>query len=328
MSLNLLIDGNFLLNKNIYPLLKTNQLYGYLHRSLENSLNKFTSLYTFNNIFFISDKGKSWRRNIYPNYKANRIKDESIDWEFIYIAYEEFKQNLPKNVKLLELDEIEGDDWIYYITTKYNQQNYSNIIISNDYDVKQLLYKCPENKWINIMINEFSNREKIFLPNGYDLYMNNLKKNKSNDPFELDDNDSIYTFLENLILKREPIASIANESVFTKIVSGDKSDNIVSPLKNITIKMNKRSGIGEKGAIKILNKYKEEFGELNYLDKDFCDNIADLMLESKGYNISYLKEVSTILNLNLDLILFDRIPNNIRNKIENHFNSIFNKVET
>ena len=231
--INCIIDGNFILNKNIYPLIKTNQLYGYLHRSLENTLNKFSSMYAFDNIYFISDMGKSWRTELYPEYKGNRIKDESIDWEFIFIAYNEFKQSLPKNIKVLELEGIEGDDWIYHITKLSNKTGYSNIIISNDYDLKQLLYKCPENKWINIMINEFANREKVFLPNGYELYLNHLKKNKSNDPFELDDYDSIYQFLDNLIIKREPVITNSIESIFTKIISGDKIITNNNPCSNL-----------------------------------------------------------------------------------------------
>ena len=42
--------------------------------------------------YFISDsKSWSWRKSIYDEYKGNREKDTTIDWDFIFSVYSEFK---------------------------------------------------------------------------------------------------------------------------------------------------------------------------------------------------------------------------------------------
>ena len=60
----------------------------------------------FTNFVFASDHGSSWRKTIFPEYKANRKekRDETLDWKFIYQMYEEFKEELERDtsVKVLQ----------------------------------------------------------------------------------------------------------------------------------------------------------------------------------------------------------------------------------
>ena len=59
MRLNLILDGNFILNKNVFTLHKNNLLFGALQRSLENTISNYKKLYPFQNIYLVSDsKGK------------------------------------------------------------------------------------------------------------------------------------------------------------------------------------------------------------------------------------------------------------------------------
>ena len=319
--MNLLIDGNYILHKNIYPLQKANQLYGMLHRSLETTLSTYRNWYPFDNIFFISDSNESsWRKEMYHDYKGNRKKDDTIDWEFVYIAYNEFKQSLPKHVKVIEGNNIEGDDWVWYIANKYNIIGDSNIIVSNDYDIKQLVKSNIDPFWINIMVNEIWGKEKIFLPLNYKLYLNNIKSNFSNDIFDLNDNNSLYSFLDSFILKREISIVDPKEALFLKVISGDASDNILSPYK-AKGKTGKVRGIGAAGAKKLYDSYLKEFGDLNTFDTDFADNSADLILEAKKLQINHLDEISKNIKTNLNLIELDRIPSDIIEKMKNKFDA-------
>lgn len=318
--LNLIIDGNFLLNRFVFPLVKANQLYGLLHRSLEKSISNYRTWYPFNNIFFVSDSSGSWRKKIYGEYKANRSKDSEIDWDFVYVAYDEFKKSLPKHIKVLEQDLIEGDDWIWGVVKKSNELGYSNLIISNDYDIKQLIdLSISDKSWINLMTNEFYGKEKVFLPTNYHLFLDYLNNNKSNDIFNLDDNQQIFNFLESFILRRD--INIVNnlESLFVKIVSGDKSDNINSVYQAKTAN-GKTRGIGDKGAKKLWDIYIKEFGSFRLSDSDISDNIADIILESKGMSLSGLEKVSKSVHNNMLLTCLDLIPNNIKTIIDSKIN--------
>lgn len=324
--INLIIDGNYLLLKNTFVLAKHNSLYGMLHKSLEKTLSSYRSLYSFDNIFFVSDSKSSWRKNIYPDYKASRKKDDSIDWEFVYTAYNEFKNDLPKNVKVLESNSIEGDDWTHYLVDKYNKEGYSNLIISNDYDIKQLVECSSSPFYINIMSNEIFNREKVFIPHNYSIYMNFLKENFSTDIFELNDNNTLYNFLDSFILKRDIHLTDKDEALFLKVISGDASDNIKSPYQAIQSN-GKIRGIGDSGAKKLYELYIKEFGEVNFSDTDFSDNISDLILETKKLPNDNLKIISDRVKSNLNLIRLSQMPQNIKDTMNNHFNSLFTKQE-
>jgi uncharacterized protein (DUF111 family) len=94
MQLNLIIDGNFLLHKLVFPLINTKTLYGDLMNALNVNFSKFVDMYPYHQIWFVSDSKKSWRKNVYPEYKENRVRDDSIDWEFIFNTYTEFKNSL------------------------------------------------------------------------------------------------------------------------------------------------------------------------------------------------------------------------------------------
>jgi len=320
--INLIIDGNFLLNRLVFPLAKANQLYGLLHKSLEKSVNNYRTWYPFNNIFFVSDSKASWRKNLYSEYKANRKKDADIDWEFVYIAYDEFKQSLPKHIKILEQESIEGDDWIWGIVKQSNKLGYSNLIMSNDYDIKQLIDKSISDKsWINIMSNEYFGKEKVFVPDSYEVYLDRLQSNRSNDIFNLDDNAQLYNFLESFILKRDINVVNNLESLFIKIVSGDKSDNINSAYQAKT-STGKLRGIGDKGAKKLWDIYIKEFGDFKISDSDISENIADIILESKGMSINNLEKVSKAVRDNMLLTCLDFIPNDIKSIIDSKINLV------
>lgn len=317
MKINLIIDGNYILNKNTFALNKMKMLYGELQNSLERSLDTCKSWYHFDNIYLVSDSGKhSWRKKLYPEYKGNRSKSEEIDWEFVFTCYNEFKDTIPPNVELLEEDMVEGDDWISYIVHESNKKGFSNIIVSNDYDLKQLINFSLDKMAINIMTNEMFNREKVFLPQNYSVYISQLRReSKVVDLFNLNDDNEFLNFLNKFIEKREIHESLSVECLITKMISGDKSDNITSAYQSLT-KTGKIRGIGEAGAKKLYNKYIEEFGEINLNDDDLLENIADLVREYKKAKYSEMDKIIEKLDLNMKLISLFKLPKNIKNIIK------------
>ena len=258
MEINIVIDGNYILMKNIFALKKMNELYGNLEVSLHASLKKFMVLYPFANVFLVSDSGTSWRKNIYPEYKANRTKSDEIDWDFVFQAYTNFKADLPKRVTLYECPNIEGDDWISHLIR--TNPTTSTLIISNDHDLKQLINFNNINKSMVFMSNEMYSNTKVFMPQNYHLFLSHIRDTISDNIFEVNDEDEYIRFILDFIKIRNIDIVNPIESFITKLIKGDKSDNIKSVF--ITKSKNgKDRGIGDAGAQKIYNNYVSEFGE-------------------------------------------------------------------
>ena len=321
MLLNCIIDGNYILSRLVFTLHKNNLLYGALSQSLENSILNYKKFYPFTNVYLVSDsKERSWRKELHQNYKSNRKKDSDIDWSFVYKAYDEFKQNV-KGVKLLEYPRIEGDDWIAFLVQKSNQKKQSNFIVSNDHDIKQLIRFNLENEWINFMSNEMYNQEKIFLPKNYQIFLNKVSNKNNDDIFNLNDNTEFLSLMSRFTNKYQ-LNEIDNmESLITKIISGDTSDNISSVYQ--TNKSGKVRGIGIKGAFSIYENYLSEFGEPSLSDPDLFENIADLICEKKKVSKSNISSIVDRINQNMKLIdlRVESFPDEIVKNMEKVYNT-------
>jgi 5'-3' exonuclease len=301
MICDLIIDGNYILSKNTFTLHKNNLLFGALHKSLENTVNNYRKWYPFANVYLVSDsKEKSWRKQLTTNYKATRKKDSDIDWTFVYGAYGEFKDSMKGLVKVLEAPHVEGDDWISFLVTKANNEGRSAIIVSNDYDIKQIVNYGLDPLYINIMTNEMYNKEKLFLPKNYQIFLNKVSKLPSDDIFSLNDNTDFLLLLDKFINKYEINEINPIESLMVKIISGDTSDNIGSVWS--IVKNGKKRGIGAKGAQSIYDEYITEFGEVNLGDPDLYENIADLICEKKKLSKTQIESIVENIKGNMRLI--------------------------
>ena len=321
MLLNLIIDGNYILSRLVFTLHKNNLLYGALSQSLENTIISYKKLYPFTNIYLVSDsKEKSWRKNLNSNYKATRKKDTDIDWSFVYKVYDEFKQNI-KGARILESPRIEGDDWIAFLVHKNNQNNQSNFIVSNDYDIKQLIKFDIENEWINFMSNEMYNQEKIFLPKNYQIFINKIKGKSNDDIFNLNDNTEFLNLMFRFINKYNLNEIDSIESLMIKIISGDTSDNIQSVYQ--TSKSGKIRGIGAKGAQSIYDSYLVEFGEPSLQDPDLFENIADIICEKKKVSKTNIQPIVSRIQENMKLI--DLRVYNFPPEIVDSMNNVYNQ---
>jgi len=321
MLTDLIIDGNFVLSKLVFTLHKNNILYGALNQALANTISGYRKLYPFTNVYLVSDsKEKSWRKKLTQNYKGTRKKDTDIDWPFVYIAYGEFKESL-KGARVLEYPHIEGDDWISHIVEDSNSKGRSTMIISNDYDIKQLIKYSIDPLWINMMSNEMYNKEKIFLPENYQIFMNKIESLPNDNIFNMNDNFTFITLIKRLLNQYSLHEVNYVESLVIKLISGDKSDNIDSVWVQ-TNKNGKKRGIGEKGAQSIYGQYKEEFGEADIDDVDLFENLADLICEKKKISkqkidiiVDNIKDNSKLIDLRTD-----KLPVEISNKMKEIFN--------
>jgi 5'-3' exonuclease len=320
MICDLVIDGNYILSKLVFTLHKNNLLFGALHKSLENAINNYRKWYPFANVYLVSDsKEKSWRKQLTKAYKANRKKDNDIDWNFVYSAYDEFKQSMSNLVTILEAPNVEGDDWISFLTSKANLEGRSTIIVSNDHDIKQIVGYSVEPLWINIMTNEMYNKEKLFMPKNYQIFISEVKNLPNDDIFNLNDNSDFLILLNRFLTKYEIIEIDPMESLVVKIISGDQSDNIGSVWSQV--KNGKKRGIGSKGAKTIYDNYLVEFGEVNLKDPDLYENIADLICEKKKLSKTQIESIVENIQGNVKLIdlRLENLPKEIIEKMENKF---------
>lgn len=322
MLVDLIIDGNYILSKLVFTLHKNNLLFGALHKALENNISNYRKWYPFANIYLVSDsKEKSWRKQYTSAYKATRKKDTDIDWNFVYETYGDFKKTIT-GCKVLEAPNVEGDDWISFLVEKANGEGRSTIIISNDYDIKQKVSYGLDPLYINIMSNEMYNREKLFLPNNYQIFLNKVSNLPNDNIFELNDNSEFLEMMNRFIEKYEVNEINPIESLMIKIISGDQSDNI-SSVWSVT-KNGKKRGIGAKGAKGIYDSYIEEFGEINLLDPDLHENIADLICEKKKLSKSKIEEIVENIEGNFKLIdlRLHNLPLEILEKMESAYGNI------
>lgn len=323
MLVDLIIDGNYILSKLVFTLHKNNLLFGALHKSLENTISNYRKWYPFANIYLVSDsKEKSWRKQYTSGYKATRKKDTDIDWNFVYETYGEFKKGIAAGCKVLEAPHVEGDDWISFLVERANKESRSTIIVSNDYDIKQIVNYGLDPLYINIMSNEMFNKEKLFLPKNYQIFLNKVSKLPNDDIFELNDNSEFLALMDKFITKYELNEINPIESLMIKIISGDQSDNI-SSVWTVT-KNGKTRGIGAKGAKGIYDSYIEEFGEINLSDPDLNENIADLICEKKKLSKSKIEEIVENIKGNFKLIdlRLHNLPEEILEKMTNSYENI------
>lgn len=320
MKLSLIIDGNFIAVKNAFTLNNYKLLYGGLYKALLDNINRAKELYNWENVFFVADGKPSWRKDVYKEYKANRIKGDELDWDFVFKTLDEvIKEINDKNIAITFCEpKIEGDDWISCICAKNNKINIGNVVFSADRDMLQLLNYSSKNNWINFQIDDTQTRETTFIPEGYELVMSKLEKNNNLDIFDLSqvgiDFNSFFTKITSWNTK------IVNpkQSLFVKLIHGDKSDNINSIYESMT-KTNKIVNIGEDGAISIWNKFNEMNTFTGTKDHMLFDNIVNALsiVKKKELTSEELNNIKNRLDRNIKLIELSprHLPNDIAETI-------------
>ena len=99
---------------------------------------KFVS--EFGELILCCDDRKTWRKDIFPNYKASRKKTRaatSIDWEKLYECLNQLKEEFTEwfPYKLIQVEKAEADDVIAILVGLINERS---LILSSDKDFVQL----------------------------------------------------------------------------------------------------------------------------------------------------------------------------------------------
>ena len=99
---------------------------------------KFVS--EFGELILCCDDRKTWRKDIFPNYKASRKKTRaatSIDWDNLYESLNQLKEELIEwfPYKLVQVEKAEADDIIAVLVELINERS---LILSSDKDFVQL----------------------------------------------------------------------------------------------------------------------------------------------------------------------------------------------
>lgn len=276
IQLNLVIDGNYQLYRSVFILHKLKTLYGDLETLLLNEYNNLTNAYPFHIIYFISDSKKSWRKTYLSDYKGKRKKDENIDWEFVFDTFNKFKETIKgrHNCLLYQIDPFEGDDIIAHIVNETNKEGTSNLIVSNDGDLHQLLRFSTTDNYINLIYNHKFQDEKMYVPKNYSIFLKHVEDTTEGDIFDLNDDIDFINYFDKITNKAKIVTIDNEESYFKKLVAGDDGDNILSVVKfTRDIK-----GIGAKGAETVYSMYKQKFpNEIDFDSEEFITNLVDIL---------------------------------------------------
>ena len=317
MKVSLVIDGNYLLHKDVYTLINEKTLYGDLPVLLNNNLNTLVHLYPFDSIYFISDSKMRWRQDYFSDYKQNRVKDDKVDWEFIFKTYNNFKKELKEmsHVNFYEIDWVEGDDIISYIVKKNNESGISNFIMASDGDLHQLLHFDLGLEYINLMYNFKLSDERCYLPENYNIFLKEMRDNIGSNLFDMNDDDEFLDFLEKLTNKSKIKEVSPEESLFCKLVAGDRKDNVPSVYKKGA------RGIGEAGSKSIYKLYKETNQEIIDFDSEnFINSLTEIISYSKKITEQEVKdEIKNNLIRNRKLLKLDEnyLPTALKEQVVN-----------
>lgn len=85
-------------------------------------------------------EGKSWRKDVYPEYKAHRVKkrtESEVNWDEMYVVINDLSDALRDQfaIKAIKVDRAEGDDVIAALVRNSSEKS---LIVSSDKDFKQL----------------------------------------------------------------------------------------------------------------------------------------------------------------------------------------------
>lgn len=130
-----------LLGKHTNTELDENMLRHMILNSIRRYKVKFADKY--GEMIIACDDKNTWRRDIFPYYKANRKEDRDnseLDWNLIFAALGKIKEELKEffPYRVIQVDRAEADDVIGTLAKAFSTTNEKVLILSGDRDFKQL----------------------------------------------------------------------------------------------------------------------------------------------------------------------------------------------
>lgn len=228
---------------------------GLLLTIVMNSLKSSQKLFETDHYVMCFDGG-SWRKEYYPDYKGNREKRKELmnpkereKEDIIHQVMDELEEYFREytNVTVLKENKIEGDDFIARWVQLHDMENFEHIIISRDYDFKQLV----------------KDNISLYDPVSHTLYTTNgvfFKDGRKPAQGQLTTELYGETWKVKIEEKTDkPMVFDPEWELFFKCIRGDKGDNITSAYPRVT-KKKMREAFENKGLVKWNNFINEKWG--------------------------------------------------------------------
>ena len=144
----ILLDNNQLIVSNIFQLNKQNlegeDKENLLRHMLLNTYRIYRSKFFkhFGELVICHDSSNCWRKDIFPEYKGNRKKNQKksdMDWDEVHDLMDSIRNDVEKYLpyKNIKVERAEADDVIYSLCKNYHDKE-DILIVSNDKDFQQL----------------------------------------------------------------------------------------------------------------------------------------------------------------------------------------------
>jgi len=348
----LIIDGNYFVHSRLFvlPRPKKEQLLGdkdgqeqFMRKLCIDFASEVRKMTPFVDQIVVAVDSKSWRKDLFPTaeYKGTRVADSSVNWENVFNVYTEFQDILAKQgVIIHKVPGAEADDILFGWSTQLNNEGKNCIVWTGDRDLIQLVNYNDATDAYTLWY--YNSKRKLLAFEGFEALINKPNEVEiSNDDllFNMGSADVLNSQLKgdfiNWIDKNGVEIEEINcdDFIFSKILQGDKSDNIqsvVSWTKRTSSGSIRNYSITEKQALQILEKYREIEGNF-HIDHFFSEvqvkTIVDMIHEVVGK--STIDEIRLKFNQNLDLMLlhYNTIPGGIQKAIYDEIDKDF-KVET
>lgn len=348
----LIIDGNYFVHSRLFvlPRPKKEQLLGdrdgqeqFMRKLCIDFASEVRKMTPFVDQIVVAVDSKSWRKDLFPaaEYKGTRVADSSVNWENVFNVYTEFQDILAKQgVIIHKVPGAEADDILFGWSTQLNNEGKNCIVWTGDRDLIQLVNYNDATDAYTLWY--YNSKRKLLAFEGFETLIN-----KPNE-IQISNDDLLFnmgsTDVLNEQLKGDFINWIAKNGVeieeincddfiFSKILQGDKSDNIqsvVSWTKRTSTGSIRNYSITEKQATQILEKYREIEGNFHidhFFSEEQVKTIVNMIHDVVGK--STIDEIRLRFNQNLDLMLlhYNTIPGGIQKAIYNEIEKDF-KVET
>lgn len=344
----LIIDGNYFVHSRLFvlPRPKKEQLLGdrdgqeqFMRKLCIDFASEVRKLTPFVDQIVVAVDSKSWRKDLFPaaEYKGTRVSDNSVNWENVFNTYTEFQAILAKRgVIIHKVPGAEADDILFGWSTQLNNEGKNCIVWTGDRDLIQLVdYNKATDAYTLWYYN--SQRKLLAFEGFQELLESAGTTSMSNDDmlFNMSSNevmnDKLKEDLQSWVLKNGVKIEEINcdDFIFSKILQGDKSDNIQSVVtwtKRTNTGSIRNYSITEKQALQILEKYRETEGNFHidhFFSSNQVDTIVALIHEVVGK--STIEEIRVRFNQNLDLMLlhYNTIPEGILKSIYNEIDKDF-----
>lgn len=278
MAKNLLLDLNNLYSRVKYAVHEsdTKMYVSLVCNGVFNMIRESYNRFTPDNVIAFCDGNRSWRKDYYSRYKANRVKKDLTPKELEQdeAALEFLRNGLVPLLKektaipVIEGESLEADDLI--ATFVLDHPNDYNIIATTDNDFVQLLNETT------VLYNSMTNR-LITCAGVYDLQ---LKK-----PIYFTLKDGKITIGKNVVVVDEdlsmtPYPDWVEYALFMKCIRGDSSDNIESAYPRVPEKSSKNR-IGIREAFE--SRYKDGFAWNSMMKTKWKDLVGEEYLVETQY---------------------------------------------